>query len=331
MTEQSTATTTANPATSKTATSKTGKSVNTENERYSRLTIGVCPDQWGVWFPQDEKQIDWDVALDEMQEAQFSVMETGPFGYFPTDPVQLKDVMDEHGFRVVAGTGWGVLHKEEAWDETERFFREIARVHAEVGAEYIVHLPPMYRDEKSGDYIDDKVLSPQAWNRYIANANRLGRIMKQDYGLTMVLHPHGDSHIETPDEIARIFEATDPEYVGFCLDTGHVVYGGGDPMELCRQYPERIAYVHIKAMDPGLVRQAHDEDWPFVKAVLEGCSVTPPAGLPDMAELIEALADLDKDLYVICEQDLYGWPKDLPLPNAIKTREYLASLGLGLP
>ena len=60
------------------------KARNTD-PRYSKLTIGVCPDQWGVWFPQDEKQIDWDVALDEMATAGFSVMETGPFGYFPTE------------------------------------------------------------------------------------------------------------------------------------------------------------------------------------------------------------------------------------------------------
>jgi len=305
------------------------KARNTD-PRYSKLTIGVCPDQWGVWFPQDEKQIDWDVALDEMATAGFSVMETGPFGYFPTDPARLKEEMDARGFRVVAGTGWGILHKAEAWAETERFFREIAETHAAVGAEYVVHLPPMFRDEKTGAYTDDRVLSTEAWNLYIKNADRLGRIMKEDYGLKMVLHPHGDSHIETPADIDRIFQATDPEYVGFCLDTGHIVYGDGDPMELCRTYPERISYVHIKAMDPVLVKQAHDEDWPFVKAVHAGCSVTPPAGLPDMGDLIEALADLDKELYVVCEQDMYGCDKDFPLPNAIKTREYLASLGLGL-
>ncbi len=100
-------------------------------------------------------------------------------------------------------------------------------------------------------------------------------------------------------------------------------------MELCRKYPERISYVHIKAMDPVLVKQAHDEDWPFVKAVHAGCSVTPPAGLPDMHDLIEALADLDKELYVICEQDMYGCDKAAPKPIGIRTREYLASQGLG--
>ena len=95
------------------------KARNTD-PRYSKLTIGVCPDQWGVWFPQDEKQIDWDVALDEMATAGFSVMETGPFGYFPTEPARLQEEMDKRGFTVVAGTGWGILHKAEAWADTEK-------------------------------------------------------------------------------------------------------------------------------------------------------------------------------------------------------------------
>ncbi|WP_040155285.1 TIM barrel protein [Mobilicoccus massiliensis] len=305
------------------------KARNTD-PRYSRLAIGVCPDQWGVWFPQDPKQIPWQTALAEMQQAGFSIMETGPFGYFPTDPAELKRVMDDHGFQVVAGTGWGILHKEEAWAETEKTFRAIGETHAAVGAEYVVHLPPLFRDDKTWEFTDDRVLSPEAWDLYIANADRLGRMMKDDYGLKMVLHPHGDSHIETREDIDRIFGATDPDYVGFCLDTGHIVYGQSDPIDIIKDYPERIDYVHIKAMDADLVKQAHDDDWPFGQAVAKGCSVAPPAGEPKMPGLIEALADLDKDLYVICEQDMYPCDPSYPLPNAIKTREYLAECGLGL-
>jgi inosose dehydratase len=49
-----------------------------------------------------------------------------------------------------------------------------------------------------------------------------------------------------------------------------------------------------------------------------------------MKALVEALADLDKELYVVCEQDLYPCDPRLPLPNAVMTRQYLASVGLGL-
>lgn len=305
------------------------KARNTD-PRYSKLAIGVCPDQWGVWFPEDPQQIPWRTALAEMAEAGFELMETGPFGYFPKDAKELQKVMDEFGFKVVAGTGWGILHKPEKWAETEAFFREVAETHAAVGAEYIVHLPPMFRDEHTGEFTDERVLTGDNWKAYVDNANRLGQILLDEYGLKMALHPHGDSHIETPEDIDRIFAATDPTYVNLCMDTGHIVYGGGDPIEMIKKYPERIAYVHIKAFDEAITKQAHDEDWPFVKAVAAGASVRPPAGAPDMQELVDALADLDKDLYVVCEQDLYPCDPRLPLPNAVMTRQYLASVGLGL-
>ncbi len=238
--------------------------------------------------------------------------------------------MDEFGFTVVAGTGWGILHKAEAWAQTEKTFRAIAETHAAVGAEYIVHLPPMFRDEKSWEFTDDRVLDPDAWKLYVDNANRLGQILKDEYGLKMVLHPHGDSHIETPEDIDRVFAATDPTYVNLCLDTGHIVYGGGDPIEMVAKYPERISYVHIKAFDVELTREAHEKDWPFGEAVARGLSVRPPAGAPDMKQLVDAIAGLGKELYVICEQDLYPCDPRLPLPNAVMTRQYLASCGLGL-
>src|SRR5699024_3003829 len=140
----------------------------------------------------------------------------------------------------------------------------------------------------------------------------------------------GDSHIETPEEIARIFEATDPELVSFCLDTGHIVYGGGDPVMMIEEYPERIGYVHIKAFDPDITREAHEADSPVGAAVADGASWGPPRRLPDMRGLVQKLTTLDRERSVICAQDLYPCDPSLPLPNAIATREFLAECGLGV-
>ena len=228
------------------------KARNTD-PRYSKLTIGVCPDQWGVWFPQDEKQIDWDVALDEMADGGLLGHGDGAVRLLPDRARRGSRRRWTSAASASSPAPAGASCTRPRPGPTPRSSSaRSARPTRPSGAEYVVHLPPMFRDEKTGAYTDDRVLSTEAWNLYIRNADRLGRIMKEDYGLKMVLHPHGDSHIETPDDIDRIFQATDPEYVGFCLDTGHIVYGDGDPMELCRKYPERISYVHIKAMDPVL-------------------------------------------------------------------------------
>ena len=53
----------------------------------------------------------------------------------------------------------------------------------------------------------------------------------------MQFHSHADSHVGYQPEIERFLEATNPEYVNLCLDTGHVAYYGGDCLELITQVP----------------------------------------------------------------------------------------------
>jgi inosose dehydratase len=58
------------------------------------------------------------------------------------------------------------------------------------------------------------------------------------------------SQFETPRDVERIFELTDPRYVGFILDTGHVSMAGMDPLALTRRYGARILEFHIKDVAP---------------------------------------------------------------------------------
>lgn len=50
--------------------------------------------------------------------------------------------------------------------------------------------------------------------------------------------------------------------------------------------------------------------------------------MPDPAEVVAELAELDAELFVIVEQDLYPCAPEVPLPIAVSTREHLARCGL---
>jgi len=49
----------------------------------------------------------------------------------------------------------------------------------------------------------------------------------------------------------------------------------------------------------------------------------PPRGVPELAPIIEAVADIDPEIFAIVEQDLYPTEPDVPLPIATRTREHL--------
>ena len=295
----------------------------------NKLILGSAPDSWGVWFPEDEHQLPYRRFLDELVEAGYDWLELGPYGYLPTDPEQLADEVGSRGLRVSGGTVFGALHRPDQWDEMLATTRRVAELTAAAGAHHLVFIPPLFRAEKGGAFLEPPVLGDDSWTALTRAADALGRIISEEYDVRLCLHPHADSHIQTQPEIERFLEGTDPQYVSLCLDTGHVAYGGGDNLDLIRRYPERIGYVHIKQMDPDVLAAVVAEDLSFGEAVKRGVCVEPPAGVPEIGPVTEALAGLDAPLFVIVEQDLYPCAPDVPLPIAVRTRKFLGSCGLG--
>lgn len=292
------------------------------------LCLGSAPDSWGVWFPEDEHQVPYTRFLDELAEAGYQWLELGPFGYLPTDPQRLADEVGARGLQVSGGTTFGALHRPHEWDEMVANTRRVAELTAAVGAHHLVFIPPMYRDEKTGEFTESPSLAAEQWASFGARANELGRILLEEYDVRLVLHPHADSHIQSQAEIERYLNESDSRYANLCLDTGHVAYGRGDAVDLIRRYGERIGYVHIKQMDPAVIDQVYAENLGFGEAVRRGVCVEPPAGVPDPADVVGALSELDAEVFVIVEQDLYPCAPDVPLPIAVRTREYLNGQGL---
>ncbi|MEV6105016.1 TIM barrel protein [Streptomyces sp. NPDC051940] len=292
------------------------------------LCLGSAPDSWGVWFAEDDRQVPYTRFLDELAEAGYSWLELGPYGYLPVEPQRLADELAARGLKVSGGTVFGALHRPEQWDEMLTHVRRVAALTAAAGAHHLVFIPPLYRDEKTGDFTEPPELTAAQWAGVGEAADRLGRILLDEYDVRLVVHPHADSHIQTQPEIERFLNATDSRWANLCLDTGHVAYGGGDNVDLIRRFGERVGYVHIKQMDPEILAQVAAEKLSFGEAVKRGVCVEPPAGVPSPADIVPELAKLDAELFVIVEQDLYPCAPDVPLPIAVRTREYLNGLGL---
>ncbi|WP_433293126.1 TIM barrel protein [Actinoplanes sp. CA-030573] len=293
------------------------------------LQLGSCPDSWGVWFADDPRQTPWERFLDEMVSAGYRWLELGPYGYLPTDPALLSDELAKRGLSVAGGTVAGVGGPHKDFDAVVVESRKVAALTSALGAENVVFVPvPGYRDDVTNSYREPAQLSDDGWRELVRNSDTLGRILFEEYGVHMRFHPHADYQVETQEQVERFLAGTDPAFVSLCLDTGHLAYRRADVPGLIRKYPERVGYVHIKQMDPEIARRAVEEDLAFGKAVAQGASVEPPAGEPKIPAVMEALSELDADIFVVVEQDMYPVDFDVPLPIATRTRSYLNSVGL---
>jgi inosose dehydratase len=297
----------------------------------SRLRLGTCPDSWGVWFADDPLQTPWHRFLDEVGEVGYEWLELGPYGYLPTDPSRLADELASRGLKVAGGTmhGHSGLHRSGDWADIVGATRKVAGLTAAMGATHLIFVPvPGYRDDKTGGWLEAAELDDGQWRTLISATSELGKIVAEEYGLRLEFHPHADSHVETQAQTERFLSETDPRYVSLCLDTGHLAYRHADSAAIIRRYPDRIGYVHIKQMDPKIVAQADREGLAFGQAVAMGASCEPPAGDPGVPEVAKALASLDRDIFVVVEQDMYPVQFDVPKPIAQRTHDYLREVGV---
>ncbi|MEV3857133.1 sugar phosphate isomerase/epimerase [Streptomyces sp. NPDC050095] len=293
------------------------------------IRIGSAPDSWGVWFPDDPRQTPWQRFLDEVAEAGYEWIELGPYGYLPTDPRVLGEETSRRGLKVSAGTVFtGLHHGPAVWDRTWEHVSSIAALTQAMGARHLVVIPSFWRDDKTGEVIEDATLSAEQWGQLAAQTERLAHEVRERYGLRVVVHPHADTHIDTEENVARFLDSTDPDLVSLCLDTGHYAYCGGDSVKLIETYGERIGYLHLKQVDPAVLAGVRENGTPFGPAVAQGVMCEPPRGVPELEPVLAAAGRLGVELFAIVEQDMYPCEPEQPLPIARRTRGYLRSCGV---
>ena len=288
------------------------------------IRIGTAPDSWGVWFPDDPKQVPWQRFLDEATAAGYKWIELGPYGYLPTDPSQLRDELESRGLRLSAGTVFTGFHKgddqfQRAWDQAVK----VAGLAAALGAEHLVTIPDLWRSDATEEVLESRTLTDEQWQRLGKGHDQLGKALLEEFGVHQQFHTHADSHVGTYTETVRFLSETDPAYTNLCLDTGHFAYYGGDNLTLIAEHPERIGYLHLKQVDTDLLPDVLKNDVPFATAVSQGIMTEPPHGTPELAPIIEAVATINPDIFGIVEQDMYGCSVDAPGPIAERTFQHI--------
>ena len=85
-------------------------------------------------------------------------------------------------------------------------------------------------------------LSDDEWQAFAGRVTQAAKHVRER-GLEPTFHHHACTYVEAPGEIELILELTD---VGLCLDTGHLLLGGGDPLATLERWRDRINHLHLK-------------------------------------------------------------------------------------
>jgi len=267
------------------------------------MKIAGAPISWGVCeVPGWGHQLGADRVLAEMRDVGLSATELGPDGFLPSDPEELTAKLGANGLRCVGIFVPVVLH-DAGHDPLADIAGPLDALIAS-GADVLVLAAATGAD----GYDSRPTLDDSQWATLLANLDRLAGAAAER-GVLAVLHPHVGTMVETRGDVDRVLEGAN---IKLCLDTGHLLIGGTDPLALTRQVPDRIAHAHLKDVDAALAARVQSGELTYTEAVRLGMYTPLGAGDVDIAGIVTALRANGFDGWFVMEQDtiLDGAPSD---------------------
>ena len=259
-----------------------------------RGRVAAAPISWGVC-----EVLGWGVQLDpervlsEMREIGVVATEFGPDGFLPAEPAERVRVLARRGLSAVGGFVPVVLHDPASDPLPEVDTALDAFVAAGAGTLVLAAATGGH------GYDDRPTLDDDGWKRLLHNLDRLADHASAR-GVTATLHPHVGTMVEREAEVRRVLDGC---AVALCLDTGHLLVGGTDPVRLAREVPQRVAHVHLKDVDARWAGRVGSGEIGYQDAVREGMYRPLGQGDVDIAAIVVALDGAGYRGWYVMEQD----------------------------
>jgi inosose dehydratase len=279
------------------------------------ISWGVCEvPGWGLMLPPER-------VLGEMAALGLRATELGPIGWLPIDAGQLRERLDRHGLRLAAAFVPLVLHEPTAGEARAEADR-IAKTLADAGAD--VFVAAVVVDAAWAPRIE---LGDTEWDRVVRHLAEVEEIVA-GHGLTLALHPHVGTLVETARDVERFLAGSD---VGWCFDSGHLLIGGVDPATFVRDHAERIVHVHLKDVDAALAARVRTGELSLVAATQAGLFRPLGRGDSGIEEVVRLLDRHGYGRWLVLEQDtaITGQEPpagDGPVLDVRRSIEYLSTL-----
>lgn len=265
--------------------------------------IAAAPISWGVcevpgWGWQHQPP----TVLSQMRELGIAATEFGPDGFLPDSPQGKADTLAQYDLAAVGQFVPVVLH-DPSVDPLPVVEAAMAGLVAAQASTVILAAAT-----GAEGYDARPALDEAGWATLLANLDRIDEAAA-GHGLVATLHPHVGTMVESGEETDRVLAGS---RIGLCLDTGHLLIGGGDPVRVAVEHPDRIAHMHLKDVDIAWARKVQDGAAAYTDAVAAGMYVALGEGDVDIAAIVSALEGAGYTGWYVLEQDtiLAGDPAD---------------------
>ncbi|OMF26709.1 myo-inosose-2 dehydratase [Paenibacillus sp. FSL H8-0548] len=265
--------------------------------------LGIHPINWvGEDVKEHGNDTTFEQIVDEIQALGLRGTEMGR--KYPTDSALLKEELSKRGISL--SSQWKtVLFSDPAYRDVELAdYREHAKFLQGMGSKVISTCEgggSLHFDARRTPNEKEVLRLDEAGWRSLAEGLNAAGAIAQEYGLKLTYHHHGGTVIESPQEIDRLMELTDPSFVYLLFDTGHAYYGGADPLKVLQKHYDRIAYVHLKDIRQDVLDRSRAEQADFVTCIRNGVFTVPGDGCIDFEPIIKELVTRGYDGWAMLE------------------------------
>jgi inosose dehydratase len=217
---------------------------------------------------------------------------------------------------------WSASKANEIVEHLDRQ-AEIAKVFG-LSALYVAPNLMEKRRELAGHVSASDALSDVEYDTFADTLNRAGAATLRS-GVSLCVHNHVGSYIETRAEIDELFSRVDRAKVFLGPDTGHLAWAGDEVTPFIQSYVNDIRTIHLKDIDADVRTQGVANSWSYADASNHGIFTELGQGLVDFPAVLDVLSGSGFDGWVIVETDVTQLPS--AAESAKVSREYLRTLG----
>jgi inosose dehydratase len=281
--------------------------------------LATAPVSWGVWELTIDRTdlLPREAMLDCAASLGYSAIELGPIGYFGFDQGEVEATLSRASMQLAGA--FVELHLTD--DRSSESDRDLLEQTLDVLVGAAGDPPLLLADAGSPERLSAAgrigelrrtALRGQALRAAVDRLRRAAERARAR-GAPVAFHPHAATYFETPYEVQELLELTREDELGICLDTGHTVIGGGDPLELADLCSSRLAHVHLKDVEERLLRQLREGAVDMEQAWEQGIFCPFGEGLVDLPGVISSPAVRDYAGTLVLEQDrMHVTVADLP-------------------
>ncbi len=267
------------------------------------IKLGIAPIGWtNDDLPELGGENTFEQCISEMALAGFTGTEVG--NKYPRHIPTLKNALKLRGMEVASAWFSAFITTKPFEDTASAFIAHRDFLH-EMGAKVIVVSEQgrsIQGQQSTPVFVAKPVFTAEDWSTLAEGLNRLGKLA-QDKGMQIAYHHHMGTGVQTTEEIDKLMELTDENYVSLLYDTGHLYLSGENPLEVLERHFTRIKHVHLKDIRPVIADKMKEERLSFLQGVKEGVFTVPGDGTIDFKPLFQLLAQRGYKGWMVVEAE----------------------------